>query len=176
MGEALGLPLLERFSCTRCGHCCTMLNCGPPLFWSDVTRLADRLGVRKRSFLEDSCEVWREPELDNRSGPTTPMIHLRLRGRTCVLYDPAVGCTVQEVKPMRCKHAPYISLLVRERDSAQAAADACPGIGQGSKTPAATVRRCLEDEQREELRDYSRLQDPQVLGLIDGLALPAPAD
>src|SRR5262245_14353296 len=109
-----------RFTCTRCGHCCT----GDPGFvWVDgeeLAAIAERLG---------------EP-VEEVTALYTRVAH---RGRTlreksdgdCVFYDTEAGCTIYDVRPRQCRTWPFWPSNLKSAAAWERTKSTCPGAGQG---------------------------------------------
>jgi Fe-S-cluster containining protein len=122
-----------RFTCTRCGHCCT----GDPGFvWvddADLEAIADHLG--------ETLETVR--------GLYT---RWTARGRTlrekangdCVFYDRQAGCTVYPARPPQCRTWPFWESNVASPEAWQKTCEECPGSGRGELISAEEVARRLK--------------------------------
>jgi Fe-S-cluster containining protein len=122
-----------RFTCTRCGHCCT----GEPGFvWVDDAELSAIAAFRNESMEEVKvlCTRW------------TP------RGRTlrekgngdCVFYDREEGCTIYPVRPPQCRTWPFWESNVSTPAAWRHTCSVCPGSGQGELIPAEEITRRLK--------------------------------
>jgi uncharacterized protein len=122
-----------RFSCTRCGHCCT----GEPGFvWvedPDLAVIADYLDLPVGQLL-------------------AMYTRLTARGRTlrekgngdCVFYDRGSGCTIYPVRPPQCQTWPFWESNVETPESWQRTCEVCPGSGQGELIPVEEITRRLK--------------------------------
>ncbi len=122
-----------RFTCTRCGHCCT----GEPGFvWindEELATLALQLG-------EAVAEVRGRYTRDSYRG-------LTLREKEngdCVFYDRAAGCTVYAVRPRQCRTWPFWESNVATPDTWDRTCQICPGSGQGELISAEEITRRLK--------------------------------
>src|SRR5262245_51283975 len=114
-----------RFTCTRCGDCCTG---EPGAVWvndEELRAIAERLG-------EPVGEV------------TARLTRLIGRRRTlrekadgdCVFYDRAAGCTIYDIRPRQCRTWPFWESNVETPAAWQRTCAKCPGSGQGELIPA----------------------------------------
>jgi Fe-S-cluster containining protein len=122
-----------RFTCTRCGDCCT----GAPGFvWvddDDLAALAD--------FLGESTE-----QVEGLYTRTTR------RGRTlrekangdCVFYDRDRGCTVYAARPPQCRTWPFWESNVETPEAWRKTCAICPGSGKGELIGAEEITRRLK--------------------------------
>ncbi len=122
-----------RFTCTRCGHCCT----GEPGFvWvsdEDLAALAEHLG---------------EPLEQVRALYT----RWTSRGRTlrekangdCVFYDREEGCTVYAVRPRQWRTWPFWESNVATPEAWAHTCEICPGSGKGELIPTEEITRRLK--------------------------------
>jgi len=117
-----------RFTCTRCGHCCT----GQPGFvWvdaEDIERIADFLGdapgVIALTHARPVGESWSLREKANGD---------------CVFYDRQTGCTIYEVRPPQCRTWPFWESNLRTPEAWKRTCAHCPGSGQGELISAEEI-------------------------------------
>jgi hypothetical protein len=109
-----------RFTCTRCGHCCT----GEPGYvWVTDAELAAIAAYRGETLEEVRTLYSRWTE----------------RGRTlrekvsgdCVFYDRHKGCTVYPVRPPQCRTWPFWESNLTSPEQWERTQEACPGAGRG---------------------------------------------
>jgi len=109
-----------RFSCQRCGSCCTG---APGYVWlqsEEATAIAARLGMESAGFISryarrvDGGLSLRE-EADGR----------------CVLFESGSGCRAYEVRPRQCRTWPFWARIVATRAAWEREAADCPGMGVG---------------------------------------------
>ncbi len=122
-----------RFTCTRCGHCCT----GEPGFvWVDDDDLAAIAALRGESLDEVKALYTRWTD----------------RGRTlcekgngdCVFFDREKGCTVYAVRPPQCRTWPFWDSNVATPEAWERTCEVCPGSGQGELIPVEEITRRLK--------------------------------
>ena len=122
-----------RFTCTRCGHCCT----GEPGFvWvddADLAALAKHLG--------ETIEAVRG--LYTRWTPRGRTLREKANG-DCVFYDKQAGCTVYAVRPPQCRTWPFWESNVASPEAWQKTCEVCPGSGRGELIPAEEITRRLK--------------------------------
>lgn len=120
MSDAAWYAAGLRFSCRRCGACCTG---EPGHVWlgpGEAAALAERLGLTEAAFLGQYARrvygLWslREEE----------------EGR-CVLYLHGSGCTAYEVRPRQCRTWPFWPRVVASRRAWEEEAAGCPGMDSG---------------------------------------------
>jgi Fe-S-cluster containining protein len=121
-----------RFTCTRCGHCCT----GEPGYvWVTDEELRAIAEFRGETLEEVRALYTRWTN----------------RGRTlrekangdCVFYDKAAGCTVYPVRPPQCRTWPFWESNVLTPQTWEHTCEVCPGSGQGELIPAEEITRRL---------------------------------
>jgi uncharacterized protein len=122
-----------RFTCTRCGHCCT----GEPGFvWVDDADLAAIAELRGETVEEVKALYTRWTD----RGRT-----LREKlGGDCVFYDREAGCTVYPVRPPQCRTWPFWESNLESPETWQHTCQVCPGSGQGELIPAEEITRRLK--------------------------------
>jgi hypothetical protein len=122
-----------RFTCTRCGHCCT----GEPGYvWVSDEELA-ALADHRRESIDEVRDLYTRP---------TP------RGRTlrekangdCVFYDRQAGCTVYPARPAQCRTWPFWESNVATPEDWQRTCAVCPGSGRGELISAEEITRRLK--------------------------------
>ena len=109
-----------RFSCTRCGACCT----GEPGFvWASDDEL-------------EAIAAFRDVPVEELIAMHTRVTH---RGRTlrekpngdCVFFEREAGCTIYSVRPSQCRTWPFWPSNVRTADAWKRTQEICPGAGKG---------------------------------------------
>jgi Fe-S-cluster containining protein len=122
-----------RFSCTRCGHCCT----GAPGFvWVDDEAIAAIAG-----FLGEPIEEVRG--LYTRLAHRGPTLREKANG-DCVFYDRTRGCTIYPVRPPQCRTWPFWESNVESPEAWHQTCQVCPGSGQGELISAEEITRRLK--------------------------------
>jgi Fe-S-cluster containining protein len=121
-----------RFTCTRCGHCCTG---APGVVWvsdGEVTALAEFRGEGREQVVGLYTRlVGRKRSLRERANGD------------CVFWDRAHGCTVYPVRPRQCRTWPFWESNVATPEDWERARATCPGAGQGELIPVEEITRRL---------------------------------
>jgi len=126
-----------RFSCQRCGACCTG---APGYVWvqiEEVAAIAARLGMESVGFLSrytrrvDGGLSLRE-EADGR----------------CVLLESGFGCRAYEARPRQCRTWPFWVRIVATSASWQREAADCPGMGEGDVVGPEEIERLARSPDR----------------------------
>ena len=122
-----------RFSCSRCGACCT----GEPGFVflarGEAAVIASRLGMEAGAFRRRCTR-----KVDGRRSLTE-----KDDGR-CVLYGGG-GCLVYPVRPSQCRTFPFWEWNVRSRENWEETAGDCPGMGKGRLYALAEIEALLAE-------------------------------
>jgi Fe-S-cluster containining protein len=122
-----------RFTCTRCGKCCT----GEPGYvWVNDGEV-------------QAIARFRGEPVEEVIGLYTRMTS---RGRTlrektngdCVFYDREAGCTIYDVRPRQCRTWPFWDSNVETPETWQHTCEICPGSGKGELIPAEEITRRLK--------------------------------
>jgi Fe-S-cluster containining protein len=122
-----------RFTCTRCGHCCT----GEPGYvWVEDDDLAAI--AQKRGETLDEVKA-----LYARWTPLGRTLREKSNG-DCVFYDREQGCTIYEVRPPQCRTWPFWESNVATPQTWQRTCDVCPGSGQGELISVEEITRRLK--------------------------------
>lgn len=106
------------FECTCCGFCChgeTTVS----LDQHDQERMIKALGLSPEATRE---QYWRV------SGP---VVQMQTRDGHCIFYDQAVGCTVHEGRPWRCRQWPLHPSMLSDEANYLTITESCPGFKQG---------------------------------------------
>jgi Fe-S-cluster containining protein len=122
-----------RFTCTRCGKCCT----GEPGFvWvNDAELLA--LGEFRGESVEEVAGLYTRLDGGRRT------LREKANG-DCVFYDREKGCTVYEVRPRQCRTWPFWESNVATPETWRRTCEVCPGSGRGELIPAEEIARRLK--------------------------------
>lgn len=122
-----------RFTCTRCGDCCT----GEPGFvWVDdaeTTALAHFLDIPETEFIARLT----------RRGPRGRTLREKPSG-DCILFEAGKGCTVYPVRPRQCRTWPFWESNVETPRAWERTTKVCPGAGQGELIPADEITRRMK--------------------------------
>ena len=131
-----------RFSCTRCGQCCSTAG-------DYYVYLTDEESERIRAYLQLSHSWFRrryllrleDGEQVLASGP----------GKRCIFLDAEGQCRVYAVRPVQCRSYPFWPELVGSATAWNREARRCEGINRGNVVARSTIRRYLRDclEQQE---------------------------
>ncbi len=109
-----------RFTCTRCGHCCT----GEPGYvWvreDDLAAIAEKCGQTAEEI----------KALYTRRTPRGRTLREKDNG-DCVFYDRRQGCTIYDVRPPQCRTWPFWHSNVATPEAWEHTCRVCPGSGQG---------------------------------------------
>jgi Fe-S-cluster containining protein len=122
-----------RFTCTRCGNCCT----GEPGYvWispEELAALADYLEQPvEQVFARNVRVVNNEMSLVERPGGD------------CVFWDREKGCTVYPVRPTQCRTWPFWESTTRTKADWKRTQATCPGAGNGEHFSADEIKRRVE--------------------------------
>ncbi|MDR3130074.1 MAG: YkgJ family cysteine cluster protein [Treponema sp.] len=129
------------FSCTRCSACCRLEPGYVFLSKKDADTLASRLKIEYNEFIKVYCR-W----ISGFGGAA----RLSLKEKAdydCIFWKE--GCTVYGARPRQCRDFPFWRELLSSRESWDAAALACPGIGKGRRYGRRYIEARLRERQRE---------------------------
>ena len=108
-----------RFTCQRCGRCCTG---APGYVWLDkheIHRIARFLKLTEKDFLERHCrQVFFKISL------------LERENGDCIFFTPA-GCRIYPVRPVQCTNFPFWDDILKSPENWAALRLRCPGVGNG---------------------------------------------
>jgi Fe-S-cluster containining protein len=110
-----------RFTCTRCGHCCTGEPGTVRVSEEEAAELARVVGLDLADFYERYTRL-----LDDGSTSLTEK-----PDHACVFWSASAGCTVYAARPRQCRTWPFWRRNLASPAHWTAAARACPGIGRG---------------------------------------------
>ena len=119
-----------RFSCQKCGACCTG---APGYVWledAEVAAIARKLGMETADFLA------------NHTRRVFGMLSLReeFDGR-CVLFESGFGCRAYEVRPRQCRTWPFWARIVATPAAWEREAADCPGMNSGDLISSEEIER-----------------------------------
>jgi Fe-S-cluster containining protein len=122
-----------RFTCTRCGHCCT----GQPGFvWVNDEELAVLA-----EYLGESIDEVRA--LYTRQGHRGLTLREKIGG-DCVFFNREEGCTVYPVRPGQCRTWPFWESNLKTPHTWKRTCEVCPGSGQGELISEEEITRRLQ--------------------------------
>jgi len=122
-----------RFSCTRCGNCCT----GEPGYvWVDDAEI-DAIAQQRN---EPRPEVL---ALYTRKSSRGPTLREKPNG-DCVFYDRKIGCTIYQVRPRQCRTWPFWESNLRSPQSWERIGKNCPGAGLGDLISVEEITRRMK--------------------------------
>jgi len=122
-----------RFTCTRCGNCCT----GEPGF---VWVSDEELGTLAAFLGEPLEQVTKLYTRESHRGPT---LREKVNG-DCVFYDRKKGCTVYPVRPRQCRTWPFWESNVATPEAWHETCQVCPGSGHGELISAEEITRRIK--------------------------------
>lgn len=88
--------------CKKCGRCCKG-ECGPFVFPSDVSSIANHLRLHCNTFLRDYCELHTFQIL----GEEVSVYSINISSEKCVFLGDNCLCKIYPVRPYQCIHAPF---------------------------------------------------------------------
>ncbi|MGA9141710.1 MAG: YkgJ family cysteine cluster protein [Methanocella sp.] len=100
---------VRSYQCNRCGACCKNQN-GIIISLNDAQLLARRLHVPLKNFVRKYCRDASVYDIFGH-GPFKG-IAIKTRKSVCSFYSEAVGCTVNDAKPMVCRLYPFNTIHV----------------------------------------------------------------
>jgi Fe-S-cluster containining protein len=122
-----------RFTCTRCGNCCT----GEPGFvWIDEEELQALAEFRAEPLdqVRQLYTRWTERGRTLREKPNGD----------CVFYDRKKGCTVYPVRPRQCRSWPFWESNTFSPEAWEHTCKDCPGSGHGELISAEEITRRIK--------------------------------
>jgi Fe-S-cluster containining protein len=122
-----------RFTCTRCGHCCTG---APGYVWVNDQEIA-ALAEFRGETVEQVIGLYTRRVDRGRS------LREKANG-DCVFYDRQAGCTVYPARPRQCRTWPFWESNVANPRAWEQTCAVCPGSGQGELIPAEEITRRLK--------------------------------
>lgn len=105
----------EIFTCARCGFCChgeTTVS----LDEHDQERMINALGLSRE---ETARRYWRV---------TGSVVQMQVQNGHCIFYNGALGCTVHEGRPWRCRQWPLHPSMLDDENNFHTISESCPGI------------------------------------------------
>ncbi|MEM9801577.1 MAG: YkgJ family cysteine cluster protein [Planctomycetota bacterium] len=126
-----------RFSCHRCGRCCSAGEGHVWLAEGEVERMAATRGMSEDAFRAQFVRTVPDPR---REGRLAEALRERSEGEggRCSLLEGTNVCSVYEARPEHCRTFPYWTSVLDDADGFERARATCPGI---RIEPAPDVRR-----------------------------------
>ncbi len=122
-----------RFTCTRCGNCCT----GEPGYVWVSDEEIDAIAKLRREPRDQVVGLYTRA---SSRGPT-----LREKGNgDCIFYDRSAGCTIYPVRPRQCRTWPFWESNLRTPETWSHTQRHCPGVGQGELIAVEEITRRLQ--------------------------------
>ena len=125
-----------RFSCERCGGCCTG---GPGYVWvreEDRKRIADYLGISEEELIKKFCRRalgrYSLKEKENYD---------------CIFLEPE-GCRVYPVRPVQCTTFPFWERYLEDPTAWKGLGERCPGVGKGRLYSMEEIHHIMEGRDR----------------------------
>jgi hypothetical protein len=126
-----------RFSCRRCGACCTGAPGHVWLAHGEADALAALLGLPVDAFLASCARrvygLW--SLLEKEDG-------------CCVFFVPGSGCSVYAARPRQCRSWPFWPRIVAARRNWEEEAASCPGMGSGELFDRERIEELVRDPAR----------------------------
>jgi Fe-S-cluster containining protein len=122
-----------RFTCTRCGDCCTG---APGHVWvsdDDLAALAEHLG----ESVEEVTALYTRWAARGRT------LREKLNG-DCVFFERGRGCTVYPARPPQCRTWPFWESNVESPERWRRTCEVCPGSGRGELIPREEITHRLK--------------------------------
>src|SRR6187455_2111299 len=108
-----------RFSCTRCGHCCSGGSGNVWIEEREIAGMARALGTSPERFAERHVR---------RVGERLSLRETANEGGRCALLIGKNTCSVYEARPEHCRRFPYWESVLGDAAAFEAARATCPGI------------------------------------------------
>ena len=119
-----------RFTCTRCGHCCT----GEPGFvWVNDDEVA-AIAAARGEMVEEVIA------LHTRLANGRRTLREKVNG-DCVFFERGAGCTIYEVRPRQCRTWPFWESNLASPEDWERTCAICPGSGQGDLVSVEEITR-----------------------------------
>ncbi len=122
-----------RFTCTRCGNCCTG---EPGSVWVNEEELAALAELRGQPVEEIKA-------MYTRAGIRGLTLREKPNG-DCIFYEREVGCTVYKVRPRQCRTWPFWESNLKTPAAWERTKLSCPGSGHGELISAEEITRRLK--------------------------------
>lgn len=125
-----------RFTCTRCGNCCTGAPGTVRVTDDEIAALAKHLLMSERAFR--SVYTRRVGDDD---------ISLKEKSNhDCIFYEHSSGCTVYPVRPRQCRAWPFWRAVVQSPASWAQEAAGCPGMNRGRLHSRQVIEEAIKND------------------------------
>jgi Fe-S-cluster containining protein len=122
-----------RFSCTRCGKCCT----GEPGFVWVTDEEIDAIAKYRNE------PVWELIQLYTRRSKGRRTLREKANG-DCIFFESSEGCTIYPVRPPQCRTWPFWESNLATPEDWERTESICPGSGEGELIPSDEITRRLK--------------------------------
>jgi len=132
-----------KFECTRCSKCCRFTPGYVFLSSRDLKNISRILGMSAESVQERYCRVV----------GINGFYRLSLKEKSnldCIFWGDG-GCSIYDGRPLQCQSYPFWSSNLADRETWEAVASSCPGIGRGPNHSADRISRWIRRRQNEPL-------------------------
>jgi len=110
-----------RFTCTRCGHCCSGTPGTVLVSDAEIEALARRVELPPAAFRKVYTRRLRRGAISLRER----------RNGQCIFFQPGAGCTVYPDRPRQCRTWPFWRGVVHSPQRWAEEAEHCPGMNHG---------------------------------------------
>jgi len=124
-----------RFTCIRCGKCCTIVDAIVDITETDINRIAGYLGLERTKFLKQYTHRDQKHRVLN-----------DFPNGDCVFYDREKGCIIYDVRPGQCRTFPFWEQILFSKQVWDREALDCPGMNQGKLYTAEEIEKILDSE------------------------------
>lgn len=122
-----------RFTCTRCGNCCTG---EPGNVWVNDEEIAAIARFRQEA-IEEVIGLY------TRHGHRGRTLREK-RNNDCIFYEREAGCTIYAVRPRQCRTWPFWQSNLHSPERWECTHEVCPGAGQGELISAEEITRRMK--------------------------------
>lgn len=124
-----------RFTCKRCGHCCS----GEPgyvfLSKEEIENISSYLHISEDEFLDKYTRL-----IDR---GTYYDYSLKERDDYSCIFLGDNGCSIYPVKPLQCSTYPFWDYLLSDKALFYAEKEVCPGVGEGELHSEKEIKELL---------------------------------
>ena len=125
-----------RFSCVRCGNCCSGEPGTIAVEDSDIETLGTYLGLPREAFREIYVRVLRD---------RTASLREKANG-DCIFFKNGSECSIYDHRPKQCRTWPFWQSMVQSPESWEKEAKSCAGMNHGPLFSAEFIRSTSEND------------------------------
>ena len=125
-----------RFTCLRCGGCCSGFSGTVLVSAAEITSFARHLGITEADFRQRYTRAVGRENISL----------IEKKNKDCIFFDKDVGCMVYPDRPRQCRSWPFWHSNVYSPERWKRGAARCPGMNQGELYKSEYIKQVSGDD------------------------------